>query len=155
MDTARFKSPPFWVDIDKLFLSVRSLDKDVNKMRGFMMVSKKQSLEDLGQRETSILDIISKSHAPKVRFMSDLSIPQLKRILNILNQEECKILIFKFLNDISMIYGISPSPSPSPDSNCEVHGQYLSNDFFDQINLLRNSCNDFEGIQKKLSSIMH
>ena len=105
MDTARFKSPPFWVDIDKLFLSVRSLDKDVNKMRGFMMVSKKQSLEDLGQRETSILDIIGKSDAPKVRFMSDLSFPQLKRILNILNQEECRILIFKFLNDLSMIYG--------------------------------------------------
>ena len=35
-----------------------------------------------------------------------------------------------------------------------MHGQYLSNDFFDQINLLRNSCNDFEGIQAKLSSIM-
>lgn len=40
MDTARFKYPPFWVDIDQLFQSVRSLDKDINKMRGFIMVSK-------------------------------------------------------------------------------------------------------------------
>jgi hypothetical protein len=53
-----------------------------------------------------------------------------------------------------MIYGIGYDSSASTNSSCEVHGQYLSDEFFDQITLLRNSCNDFEGIQNKLSTIM-
>jgi hypothetical protein len=115
-------------------------------MRGFIMVSKKQNLDELENKEQSLMDIINNSDTPKVRFMSDLSIPQLSQILNILNGDDCKIHIFKFLNDLSMIYGIGQDYTASKSTACEVHGQYLSDDFFNQITLLRNSCNDFEGI---------
>lgn len=118
------------------------------------MVSKRQNLDELEDKDQSLIEIINNSDAPKVRFMSDLTIPQLSQILNILNQDDCKIHIFKFLNDLSMIYGIGYDSSASTNSSCEVHGQYLSDEFFDQITLLRNSCNDFEGIQNKLSTIM-
>jgi hypothetical protein len=35
-----------------------------------------------------------------------------------------------------------------------AQNQTLSLSFFRQIDMLRNSCNDFEGIQKKLSALM-
>jgi hypothetical protein len=73
MDTARFKYPPFWVDADQLYESVRSLDKDANKMRGFMMLSKSQNIKSFKDRETSLLDVMNSSDTPKVKFMSDLS----------------------------------------------------------------------------------
>ena len=44
MDTARFKYPSFWVDLDRLYDSVKSLDKDCDKMRGFMVLSKNQNV---------------------------------------------------------------------------------------------------------------
>ena len=94
------------------------------------MVSKKQNLDELENREQSLMDIINNSDTPKERFMSDLSIPQLSQILNILNEDDCKIHIFKFLNDLSMIYGIGQDSSASMSTACEVHGQYLSDDFF-------------------------
>ena len=75
MDTARFKYPPFWVDADQLYESVRSMDNDANKMRGFMMLSKSQkSLQSFEDRETSLLDVMNSSDTPKVKFMSDLSL---------------------------------------------------------------------------------
>ena len=40
MDTARFKYPPFWVDLEFLYNSIRSVDQDTNKMRGFIVVSR-------------------------------------------------------------------------------------------------------------------
>jgi glutathione gamma-glutamylcysteinyltransferase len=43
MDTARFKYPPHWVDIDLLFDAMRTLDTDTQKQRGFIMLSKKLS----------------------------------------------------------------------------------------------------------------
>ena len=110
------------------------------------MVSKKNTLSEIQNREGSLLDIIDNSDTPKVRFMSDMTIPQLNKILNILNQEDCKIHIFKFLNDLTMIYGIGQDISATSSSTGEVHGQYLSDEFYKQIHLLRNSCNDFEGI---------
>jgi hypothetical protein len=76
MDTARFKYPPFWVDIDRLYESVRSLDKDSGKMRGFMVLSKSQNfteLENKQNREISLLDAMNSIDTPKVKFMSDLS----------------------------------------------------------------------------------
>lgn len=73
MDTARFKYPPFWVDADQLYESVRSMDNDANKMRGFMMLSKNQNIKCFEDRETSLLDVMNSSDTPKVKFMSDLS----------------------------------------------------------------------------------
>jgi len=40
MDTARFKYPPFWVNIDMLYDSLNSIDKDAGKKRGFIVLSK-------------------------------------------------------------------------------------------------------------------
>ena len=67
MDTARFKYPPFWVDLGELYESVRSLDKDSNKMRGFIVLSKKND------QNSSLVKNLP-PNTPKVRFMSDLTI---------------------------------------------------------------------------------
>jgi glutathione gamma-glutamylcysteinyltransferase len=42
LDTARFKYPPFWVEIEMLYNSINSQDMDSNKRRGFLVVSKKR-----------------------------------------------------------------------------------------------------------------
>lgn len=110
------------------------------------MLSKNQNMFELESRETSLLDVMNSSDTPKVRFMSNLNIKQLQKMIRILNQEECKIYIFKFLHDLSMIYGSGQDPDACKDVSCDGHGQYLSNDFFEQISLLRCSCSDFEGL---------
>ena len=47
LETARFKYPPFWVDIQSLYNSLNSIDADANKYRGFVVASKnKQQTED-------------------------------------------------------------------------------------------------------------
>jgi glutathione gamma-glutamylcysteinyltransferase len=67
MDTARFKYPPFWVQMDELYDSLQSLDKDSGKMRGFLVLSKKEP-------EGSSLIKRLPTNTPKVRFMSDLTL---------------------------------------------------------------------------------
>ena len=41
MDTARYKYPPFWVDLEKLYQSSRSLDEESGKLRGLIVLSNK------------------------------------------------------------------------------------------------------------------
>ena len=41
------------------------------------------------------MDAINTRETPKVRFMSDLTMPQLKKMINILNEEDIKIHIFR------------------------------------------------------------
>lgn len=41
LDTARFKYPPFWVDLEQLHKSVCSVDRDSGKNRGFLILSHK------------------------------------------------------------------------------------------------------------------
>lgn len=41
LDTARFKYPPHWVDMSLLYDSMQSIDKDAQKPRGFIVLSKK------------------------------------------------------------------------------------------------------------------
>jgi glutathione gamma-glutamylcysteinyltransferase len=41
LDTARFKYPPFWVDTNILFDSINTHDKDADKNRGFILMSRK------------------------------------------------------------------------------------------------------------------
>ena len=43
LDTARYKYPPFWVDLEWLYRSLQSIDADNGKMRGFIVVSKNKS----------------------------------------------------------------------------------------------------------------
>lgn len=43
LDTARFKYPPHWVDMDLLYDSMQTIDKDTQKPRGFIILSKKLS----------------------------------------------------------------------------------------------------------------
>jgi len=43
LETARFKYPPFWVDIKSLYDSLNSIDLDSNKYRGFVVLSKKKN----------------------------------------------------------------------------------------------------------------
>lgn len=47
LDTARFKYPPFWVDIDSLYVSVNTSDaENHDKRRGLIVVSKHQTYEE-------------------------------------------------------------------------------------------------------------
>ena len=78
MDTARFKYPPFWVDFNKLWESVNSVDNEnENKMRGLLVVSKKQSMQESDEFNNETLGISLKeilpANRPKVRFMSELT----------------------------------------------------------------------------------
>jgi glutathione gamma-glutamylcysteinyltransferase len=41
LDTARFKYPPHWVDIELLYEAIKSIDKETQKPRGFIVISKK------------------------------------------------------------------------------------------------------------------
>lgn len=43
LDTARFKYPPYWVDIDQLYNSVNSIDNNSGKKRGILVLSKDQN----------------------------------------------------------------------------------------------------------------
>lgn len=43
LDTARFKYPPYWVDIEQLYTSVNSIDPDSNKKRGILVVSRQRN----------------------------------------------------------------------------------------------------------------
>ena len=45
MDTARFKYPPFWVDVDALYRSVRSVDNTTGENRGFLVLSEHANIE--------------------------------------------------------------------------------------------------------------
>ncbi|MDF2867348.1 MAG: glutathione gamma-glutamylcysteinyltransferase, partial [Gammaproteobacteria bacterium] len=40
MDVARFKYPPVWVKTVNLWNSMKTLDKDAGKMRGFVIIQK-------------------------------------------------------------------------------------------------------------------
>jgi glutathione gamma-glutamylcysteinyltransferase len=40
MDVARFKYPPFWVPVAKLYESLQWLDPEISRMRGFMLLSR-------------------------------------------------------------------------------------------------------------------
>lgn len=132
---------------------------------------------------------------PSVKFISELTVPQIQDILKSLNQEDVKIYLFKFLHDIHKAFrpsrkrsGLSEikkkildynyrqelSECTADASNVNVNdvastevaeqelihyytigNGTLSSEFFDQLEILRNSCNDFEGLQKKLTQILN
>lgn len=41
LDTARFKYPPHWVDLQQIFEAIKTFDKDTGKSRGFIMLARK------------------------------------------------------------------------------------------------------------------
>jgi len=47
LDVARFKYPPQWVKVDKLFRAMLLHDKVTNKSRGFWLVRKSESKSQL------------------------------------------------------------------------------------------------------------
>ena len=106
LDTARFKYPPFWVHIDSLYNSLNSVDSDNGKMRGIIVLSKKDTLtfgeRDLfGQPKFGIsINEIMPSSAPKVKTITDLTTDQLHSLLATLNSDSIKVHLFKFLHDL-------------------------------------------------------
>lgn len=56
LDTARFKYPPYWVDLDRLYDSVNSVDKDSGKKRGVLVVSKNPYTDWKMKDQNQILD---------------------------------------------------------------------------------------------------
>ena len=103
-------------------------------MRGFIVLSKKND------QSSSLIQKLPQN-TPKVRFMSDLTMTQTREMIRILNSEAVKIYIFKFLHDLHSVFG-----SKQKVSSFDLGNGYLSAEFFEQIDILRNSCNDFEGL---------
>ena len=94
LDTARFKYPPFWVDIDVLYNSLDSVDEDSGKKRGFILMSKDPDI-DLWKNDDDFnteinplnkdefdfmegmgidLEKVLPSTTPSVKFISDLTV---------------------------------------------------------------------------------
>ena len=131
-----------------LYKSVRSYDSDSGKMRGFIVTSKNKSegdeISNLGITLSNILKDL-----PSVRFMSDLSDGELKDVLTQLNTEMVKIHLFKFVHDLHMVFG-----NIDRITDLSIGNGTLSNDFYNQIDLLRKSCNDYDGLKAKISKII-
>jgi len=64
LDVARFKYPPQWVKVDKLFRAMLLHDKVTNKSRGFWLVRKSESKSQLLFRLKAV--VISYSHMHRV-----------------------------------------------------------------------------------------
>jgi glutathione gamma-glutamylcysteinyltransferase len=43
-DTARFKYPPHWVTIKKVFEAINTVDEDTDKLRGLIVLSEKEKI---------------------------------------------------------------------------------------------------------------
>jgi len=101
MDTARFKYPPFWVDLDFLHNSVKTMDEDSKQMRGFIVLRKKTS-----ERKCAIsLKEILPRHYPENLCFKEITNEQLISIIEILNSDEVKVHLFKFLHSLHMVFG--------------------------------------------------
>jgi hypothetical protein len=109
--------------------------------------------------------------------MSELTKEQLGDLISILNTTDVKMHIFKFVNDLYMVFGnekngfgaissqvariknLSKEDQFCPALSCGDYetpftastnegnsGHALNSAFFNQIDVLRKSCNDFQGI---------
>lgn len=81
MDTARFKYPPFWVDLHKLYESVCSIDKDSQKPRGFITLSSKVMNENQDVVPDNLSTRMENCVPNTIKFMTDVNDLQLKAIL--------------------------------------------------------------------------
>ena len=132
-----------------LYKSVQSYDSDSGKMRGFIVASRNKGEGDeistLGIALSKVLDDL-----PDVRFMSDLDQTQLKAILAQLTTDEAKVHLFKFVHDLYMVFGNSESRI----TDMSIGNGTLSHEFYKQIETLRRSCNDYDGLMAKISKII-
>lgn len=46
LDTARFKYPPYWIPLELLMSAMNTIDKESGKVRGYILVSRAQSVPD-------------------------------------------------------------------------------------------------------------
>jgi glutathione gamma-glutamylcysteinyltransferase len=98
LDTARFKYPPFWVELEKLYDSINSIDNETGKMRGLVVLGKKKQvnkellgqLNEFGEREIgiSLKDIVPSGAIFKNT--KELSEETLSAILSELNNDEVR-----------------------------------------------------------------
>mmetsp|Transcript_9167 Transcript_9167/g.13921 ORF Transcript_9167/g.13921 Transcript_9167/m.13921 type:complete len:163 (+) Transcript_9167:757-1245(+) len=126
LDTARFKYPPVWVDMEQFYNSINTLDKDAGKLRGFIVASKNWRVEAAAYEDDEYemgidLSQILPEDSPKVKFTQDLSSDQLKYILSILNQSEVRTQIFKFVHDLYMVYGVAEGCAHRTPQMCTTH----------------------------------
>ena len=76
LDTARYKYPPHWVNIDKLYKSVCTNDCDTGELRGFIMLTRKlpqKSLETQPASAARLPKLPTLSLALEVAFSAFLS----------------------------------------------------------------------------------
>ena len=67
-----------------------------------------------------------------------------------MSTEEVKVHLFKFVHDLHMVFGNHESRVP----DMSIGNGSLSNVFYEQIELLRKSCNDYDGLKAKISKII-
>lgn len=92
MDTARFKYPPFWVDMKQLYKSTHSNRGD-GRGRGFLVLSEHANQEPV---ESTLAQCVPL----RVNFLSDMSSAQLDTLLGTLASDHVKIKIFAFLHEL-------------------------------------------------------
>ena len=93
MDTARFKYPPFWVDVDQLYRSVCTTDKATGNNRGFLVLSEHANIEPVESTLASCIPL-------RVNFLSDMSASQLDVLLGLLASDQVKVKIFTFMHEL-------------------------------------------------------
>ena len=74
LDTARYKYPPFWVDLEWLYKALGSIDQDTNLMRGFIVVSRNQTKAELKNKLGEVIKYVIPIDMPKHGQMEDLSL---------------------------------------------------------------------------------
>ena len=112
LDTARFKYPPFWVDIESLYSSVNTNDcENHDKRRGLIVVSKHQSYDEFLSFDTTkekTIGIALNDHltggTQLINTLLPVSNKQMAQILLEFNSDAVKPYLFKFIHDLFMVF---------------------------------------------------
>ena len=131
MDTARFKYPPHWVDIEMLYKSICTTDSDSGELRGFILLTRKANHKDratlpptlLRQPVLPSLNI----HGAYVEFGAQTqSQPSLRGLLNFMGSDDrVKTLLFAYLFQVNDWFGVNDQSAWLKTNLTEAEG-YLS-----------------------------
>ena len=124
MDTARFKYPPHWVDIDMLYKSVCTTDPDTGSLRGLILMARKANKKDRATLPPAlarqpILPSLNLNKAYSQFRSQTQSQPSLRSLLTFLGADDAvKTLLFAYLFQVNDWFSIlQPSEINKPHAN--------------------------------------
>lgn len=113
LDTARFKYPPYWVDIKDFYNSVSAMIKGHHKTRGLMVVSEniedftKLQIDELGYKK---IGINLKSQMPEsliqIESIKEMSDDYFDSMIGAFVSDNVFLHILKYIHDLFLIYGV-------------------------------------------------